>query len=100
MRVRPNVYQTNRTEPVQIGGRYAFCYPEEFVTLPQYTAHAGNTVTVVRQLTDDECDPESQPMWLILADDGWEGHASDAELDDLKGEQSCTNHTRSTSQSS
>lgn len=86
MKIKPGVYETNRTEPVQIGGRYVFCYPEEFTTLPEYTAHAGQTVTVVRQLTDDECDPECQPMWRIRADDAWEGSANDDDLDNPKGD--------------
>jgi len=82
MKIRPGVYETIRAEPVRVGGRYVFCYPEEFVTLTDYTAHAGQTVTVLRQLTDDKCDPECQPIWLIRADDGWEGHANNDELDD------------------
>jgi len=61
-----------------------FGYPGVFTTLPEYTAHAGQTVEVVRQLTNDECDPECQPMYLIRAADGWEGHAFDDELEDMQ----------------
>ena len=57
-----------------------FDYPIEFVTLPDYSAHRGQLVTIVRQLTNEECDPECQPMYLVRASDGWEGHASLGEL--------------------
>ena len=50
---------------------------------PDYTAHNGQNVEVVRQLNDDECDPECQPMYLIRASDGWEGHADRSELTPL-----------------
>lgn len=58
-----------------------FNYPTEFVTLPDYSAHRGQTVKVIRKLRDDECDPECQPMYLIQAEDGWQGNAS---LDELE----------------
>lgn len=48
---------------------------------PDYTAHSGQTVYVVRKLTNKECDPECQPMYVIRASDGWEGHARLDELD-------------------
>jgi hypothetical protein len=66
---------------IVIGNRYCFAYPEAFTTLPDYTAHAGQQVTVLRQLTDEECDPECQPMYLVQADDGWTGHANNSELE-------------------
>lgn len=47
---------------------------------PEHTAHSGQTVLVVRQLTDEECDPECQPMYVVQADDGWEGHVNGSEL--------------------
>ena len=37
-----------------IGARYTFRYPEIFVTLPDYSAHRNQEVTVLRQLTPDE----------------------------------------------
>lgn len=60
-----------------------FTYPDYGTpnTRPEYTAHSGQEVFVVRQLTDDECDPECQPMYLIRASDGWEGHVDESELD-------------------
>lgn len=64
----------------RVGQRYVFDYPKEFVTLPDYTAHAGQQVTVVRQLTLEEADQDQQPMWRVRADDGWEGDAFDDEL--------------------
>lgn len=36
--------------------RAKFNYPEEFVTLPEYTAHAGQMVTVL-DLSASEADP-------------------------------------------
>ena len=68
---------------IKIGGRYRFDYPAAFTTLPDYTAHAGQAVTVLRQLTDAECDPECQPMFEIKADDGWTGCADGDELSPL-----------------
>lgn len=65
---------------IQIGASYTFHYPREFTTLPEYTAHAGHTVVVVRQLTDAECDPECQPMFEVRTADGWTGHADESEL--------------------
>lgn len=62
------------------GKTFKFDYPKQFVTLPEYSAHRGQTVTVLRQLTDEECDPEQQPMWLVAAVDGWQGHVFDDEL--------------------
>lgn len=47
---------------------------------PEYTAHSGQVVTVIRRLTDAECDSECQPMFLVLADDGWEGNVFGDEL--------------------
>lgn len=58
-----------------------FNYPKKFVTLPEYTQHAGQIVEVIRKLNENECDDENQPMFLIRADDGWEGHAHGHELE-------------------
>ena len=82
MRISPGQYKLSRTTPVEIDKIYYFDYPVEFVTLPDYSAHRGQRVTVIRQLTDDECDPDSEPMWRIRATDGWTGDASDYELED------------------
>lgn len=49
-------------------------------TCPDYTAHRGQRVRVVRPLTNVECDPACQPMFLIEAADGWQGHAHAEEL--------------------
>ena len=62
-----------------IGTKVKFDYPDVFTTAPDYTAHAGQTVTVIRQLTEDECDPELT-MFEIEAPDGWRGHAFASEL--------------------
>lgn len=66
--------------PICEGMRVRFDYPTDFVTLPEYTAHAGQIVSVVRMLTEEEADIEVGPMWEIRADDGWTGHAFDDEL--------------------
>lgn len=62
--------------------RRTFHYPKEFVLLPDYSAHRGQQVTVVRPLTRQEYDFEGEAMFLIRADDGWEGHAWRTELQD------------------
>lgn len=65
-----------------IGNYYVFRYPDYGTPdgLPEYTAHRGQCVRIVRQLTNQECDPECQPMWLIEAEDGWQGNAHSSEL--------------------
>lgn len=64
--------------------RYRFDYPPEFTTLPEYTAHAGQIVTVLRALRhrgpDAEFEFEGDAMFRIRADDGWEGDAWRSEL--------------------
>ena len=60
-----------------------FGHPDGF---PEYTAHRGAVVTVLRLLTDQECDPECGPMYAIRADDGWEGVADGSELVSIQGE--------------
>ncbi len=59
-----------------------FYYSKEFTTLPDYTAHAGQTVKVLRPLTADEydADPTMERMFKIRASDGWEGDAFESEL--------------------
>jgi hypothetical protein len=66
-----------------VGTRRIFTYPDYGTpdSHPDYTTHTGQPVTVLRQLTDDECDPECQPMLEVQADDGWRGHVHAAELD-------------------
>lgn len=63
-----------------------FNYPTEFVTLPEYTKRAGSIVDIVRPLSAQEAEPPCEEdgieqMYLIRADDGWEGHAFDSELE-------------------
>jgi hypothetical protein len=63
------------------GARRRFAYPKEFVTMTDYGAHRGAVVTVLRPLRiDDECDLDQGPMYLIRADDGWEGWADEEEI--------------------
>lgn len=60
--------------------RYRFDYPPQFKTLPEYTAHAGQTVTIIRALRRCEYDFQGEAMFEIRADDGWTGHAFRSEL--------------------
>ena len=74
------------TTHIVVDEQYKFDYPTVFVTLPEYTEHAGQIVTVLRQLTESEADgpkQECEQMYLIRADDGWEGHAFECELKPL-----------------
>ena len=64
----------------KIGKQYRLNYPQAFTALPAYTAHAGQLVTILRQLGADEADIEYQPMWEVQAADGWRGYAFDDEL--------------------
>jgi len=63
--------------------RAIFNYPKEFTTLPEYTAHTGQVVTVIRPLTNEEADQggDLELMYLVRADDGQELHAFESELD-------------------
>lgn len=65
-----------------IGSNRRFDYPTHFVTMPEYTAHSGQTVTVVRQLTQVEADQGDgmERMFRVKAEDGWEGDAFESEL--------------------
>ncbi len=48
---------------------------------PDYTAHSGQRVTIVRQLIEGkEYDAEGGPMFEVQAADGWRGHACADEL--------------------
>lgn len=61
-----------------------FRYPPQMLTLPQYTAHAGQVVTIVRELESGvEYDDEGDRMFRVRADDGWEGDAYQSELEYL-----------------
>lgn len=65
---------------IKVGERYVFDYPEQFTTLPAYSLHRGSIVTVIRELSDDEVDPDFQPMFEVQAATGWIGHAFANEL--------------------
>lgn len=71
-------------DTIKIGGSYRFDYPPEFKTLPEYTAHAGQTVAVIRELTSEEADAgEVGRMYKVRAADGWEADAFEDELKPL-----------------
>lgn len=59
--------------------KYRFDYPAVFKTLPEYTAHSGQLVDIVRELSSTENENESR-MFEIRAADGWIGHAFEDEL--------------------
>lgn len=82
--------------PIKIGQSYRFAYPEGFTTLPDYTAHAGQTVTVLRECNEQEADilwDDLQDgkgarvvdlMFKVRAPDGWEGDAWESELEAIE----------------
>ena len=67
---------------IDIGQMYLFTYPNfgKPDGFPEYTAHSGEVVTVLRQLGADECDYEAGSMFEVAASDGWKGHAHSDEL--------------------
>lgn len=69
---------------IKIGSDYRFDYPTEFNSLPEHSAHRGQSVTVVRELSENEYDFEGELMFLVRASDGWEGHAWESELVSLE----------------
>lgn len=76
----------------EVGRRYRFNYPPEFTTLPDYTAHAGAVVTVLREDTESDVlwDDLGQGeqivdrMYVVQAEDGWVGHAWHSELEPVQ----------------
>lgn len=72
---------------ITVGTHKVFDYPLGFVTLPEYSAHRGALVEVIRALRPDEYDNECEdPMYEIKAADGWVGHAFESELKEYDGE--------------
>lgn len=81
--------------PIKIGARYRFDYPNEFTSLPEYSAHRGCAVTVLRSCTESEADilwddfgdgkgsVVCDRMFMVRADDGWEAEAWESELEDI-----------------
>ncbi|MEM7200245.1 MAG: hypothetical protein AAF628_08280 [Planctomycetota bacterium] len=59
---------------------YIFDYPEGFTSLPEYNAHRGKRISVLRRLRKDEFDYEGEGMYEIEAQDGWRGQAWRSEL--------------------
>lgn len=55
-----------------------FGYPDSH---PDYTAHSGQTVKIVRQFHPPDIDPEmSEEVFEVEASDGWRGTANRSEL--------------------
>jgi len=51
---------------------------------PDYSAHSGQVVTIIRPLKDRvEYDYEGDKMFEVIADDGWKGHVWESELHTL-----------------
>jgi len=64
------------------GRKYRFEYPwfGSPDLYPDYSAHRGHNVRIIRQLGPDEAQQDVQPMYLVGAGDGWEGCAWADEL--------------------
>jgi len=73
-------------DTIVIGKTYIFNYPPEFVTLPEYTAQAGQHVVVLRQCTDEEADQgdDMERMFHVRTASGWEGVAWASELSEVQ----------------
>lgn len=67
---------------IEIGKWYSFLYPDYGTpdSHPDYTAHRGSSVKVLRELTDKEVDPINRPMYEVQAKDGWKGSVNAFEL--------------------
>lgn len=65
-----------------VGTLRRFAYPRQFVTLPDYTAHAGQSVRVLRRLTEQEADrgADLERMYWVRTRGGWEGAAFESEI--------------------
>lgn len=63
-----------------VGTWRRFAYPEYFVTLPDYTKHAGQVVRVLRQTLESDRSLVMERMFTIRAKDGWTGDAFESEL--------------------
>jgi hypothetical protein len=61
-----------------IGKSFVFNYPQEFVTLPEYSAHRGHVVTVISLA--EPGDEDTEPVESFRCTDGWNGVAFDSEL--------------------
>lgn len=69
-----------------VGREFGFDYPAAFVTLPDYTAHAGMVGVVTRRLGVDENESElegGEVMYEMLFEDGFVAHAFESELIDV-----------------
>lgn len=65
--------------------RYRFNYPHYGTPdcLPDYTAHRGSVVRIVRQLDPSEVDEQCGAVYEVQAEDGWIGTADATELEPL-----------------
>ena len=84
--------------------RKSFAYPKEFVTLPEYSAHANQVIMVLRPCAPEEADILYDDlddgrgaiivdrMFKVQADDGWIGDACETELEDISSDKVTTNN--------
>lgn len=70
-------------EFIEIGGQYVFRSTERELGGPGHKERSGETVTVVRPLTEDESDVEG--MLLVRFADGTEAHVFGDELSSAEG---------------
>lgn len=73
---------------IEPGKRYVFNYPNEFTTLPDYTAHSGQQVMVIAEASREDYDSWREEeggelMFEVRADDGWCGFAYAGELSEV-----------------
>ena len=78
---------SNRTDGmIPKGARRTFAYPRELTSLPEYTAHAGQAVTILGLHEDDgDAGDDSERLYSIKADDGWTGAGWESELEVADG---------------
>jgi hypothetical protein len=71
---------------IEIGQAYIFNYPElPSLMCPEYLAHRGQLVTVIRELVDDKVYPSNTFMYEVEALDGWRGNVWPIQLIPVEG---------------
>lgn len=70
---------------LKVGANLIFRYPKAFTSLPEYSAHRDQEVVLVRPLiVGQEYDFEGDPMYEVLAADGWRAQAFGSELEPVE----------------
>jgi hypothetical protein len=65
---------------IEVGKKYIFDYPNGFTTLPEYSKHRLQEVTVLGMVPESDKDSEVETMYYMQAVDGWKGEAFESEL--------------------